>query len=113
MGRLACLRKVLRLFGTDDGQTDRWISRYQTLLGCGNVDLGNTTELYARFTTSVICNSVIQNSRDLCGLSADQAKPLCADTCVSSKPSLGEVKDIRICTDDMFRHNKPSLKRAS
>lgn len=60
------------------------ITRYQTLLGCTNIDLTNTTELYARFTTSVICNAIIQNSIDRCGLSAAQSQPLCADTCVSN-----------------------------
>jgi hypothetical protein len=57
--------------------------RYQTLLGCDNINLTNTTNLYARFTTTVICNAIIQNSRDACGLSTAQSRPVCADTCVS------------------------------
>ncbi|OWP06441.1 hypothetical protein B2J93_9214 [Marssonina coronariae] len=55
--------------------------KYQTLLGCGNVNLTNTTNLYARFTTSVICNALIQNSITPCGLSADASRPVCANTC--------------------------------
>lgn len=56
-------------------------SRYQNLFGCGNIDLTNTSSLYARFTTTVICNSIVQNSIDPCGLSSSQAQPVCADTC--------------------------------
>ncbi|KAI2637107.1 hypothetical protein GGS26DRAFT_471177 [Hypomontagnella submonticulosa] len=55
--------------------------QYQTLLGCGNVDLINTTDLYARFTTSVICNAIIQNSIQNCTMSAEASRPLCADAC--------------------------------
>lgn len=57
--------------------------RYQQLLGCNNVDLKNTTNLYARYTTSVICNSIVQNSIRPCSLSGAKARPLCAETCVS------------------------------
>lgn len=57
--------------------------RYQQLLGCNNINLKNTTNLYARYTTSVICNSIVQNSISLCSLSGAKARPLCAETCVS------------------------------
>ena len=57
--------------------------RYQRLLGCGNVNLTNTTTLYARYTTSVICNSIVQNSIKPCGLSSAESSPLCAESCVS------------------------------
>ena len=59
------------------------VFRYQQLLGCSNVNLKNTTNLYARFTTSVICNSIVQNSIIPCSLSGAKARPLCAETCVS------------------------------
>lgn len=58
-------------------------SRYQQLLGCSNINLKNTTNLYARYTTSVICNSIVQNSIKPCSLSGAKARPLCAETCVS------------------------------
>ncbi|KAH8787593.1 hypothetical protein BGZ57DRAFT_755225 [Hyaloscypha finlandica] len=61
--------------------------KYQTLLGCGNINLTNTTNLYARFTTTVICNAIIQNSRTLCGLSAANSPPVCADTCAQQASS--------------------------
>lgn len=61
--------------------------RYQRLLGCGNVNLTNTTTLYARYTTSVICNSIVQNSIRPCGLSSADSAPLCAESCVSGHTS--------------------------
>ena len=56
--------------------------RYQQLLGCNNVTLSNTTNYYARYTTSLICNSIVQNSIRPCQLSDATARPLCADSCV-------------------------------
>ncbi|KAK8090558.1 hypothetical protein PG994_000063 [Apiospora phragmitis] len=58
-------------------------SKYQTLLGCGNINLLNTTNLYARFTTSVICNAIVQNSIQDCSLKGNAARPLCADSCAN------------------------------
>lgn len=57
-------------------------NRYQQLLGCNNIDLTDTTDYYARYTTSVICNSIVQNSIKPCSLSGNQLTPLCADSCV-------------------------------
>ncbi|KAI0840959.1 hypothetical protein F5Y06DRAFT_234274 [Hypoxylon sp. FL0890] len=64
-------------------QTTYVQKQYQNLLGCGNIDLVNTTDLYARFTTSVICNAIIQNSITACSLSDEASRPLCADSCAS------------------------------
>ncbi|KAF2145587.1 uncharacterized protein K452DRAFT_295193 [Aplosporella prunicola CBS 121167] len=55
--------------------------RYENLLGCTNINLDNTTDVYARYTTSVLCNAIVQNSIDACNLTSDASKPLCADTC--------------------------------
>ncbi|KAF2089016.1 hypothetical protein K490DRAFT_38638 [Saccharata proteae CBS 121410] len=55
--------------------------RYTNLLGCTNINLSNTTEVYARYTTSVLCNAIVQNSIDACSLTGDATRPLCADTC--------------------------------
>ncbi|KAK1998493.1 SH3 domain-containing protein [Colletotrichum falcatum] len=55
--------------------------KYQTLLGCSSVNLTRPDELYARFTTTVICNAIVQNSIDACNLSASNSRPVCADTC--------------------------------
>lgn len=83
--------------------------RYQNLLGCSNIDLTNTTELYARFTTSVICNAIIQNSKDNCQLTTDQLEPLCADTCVSDSKYLINAS----YTNQFSRVNMPSVKEES
>ena len=62
------------------------ICRYQNLLGCSNLDLTNTTNLYARYTTTFLCNAIVQNSVRPCGLSGVSARPACADTCVRQVP---------------------------
>jgi len=74
--------------------------KYQNLLGCGNINLTNTTNLYARFTTTVICNSIIQNSRQACSLSAAASTPVCAETCAQQAESEGMiVADSSLCTN--------------
>ncbi|ETS83089.1 hypothetical protein PFICI_04965 [Pestalotiopsis fici W106-1] len=79
-------------------QTSYVESKYENLLGCDNIDLTNTTELYARFTTSVICNGIIQNSVDDCGLSGDAARALCADSCAQFAESEAYVvSDSDLC----------------
>ena len=56
---------------------------YISLFGCSAIDLTNTTAVYARYTTSFLCNAIIQNSIEPCGLSTANSQPLCADSCVS------------------------------
>ncbi|KAF1915134.1 hypothetical protein BDU57DRAFT_263496 [Ampelomyces quisqualis] len=55
--------------------------QYQDILGCSSVNLTNTTQLYARYTTTVLCNAIVQSSREACGLSNANATPLCAGAC--------------------------------
>ena len=65
--------------------------RYENILGCSSVNLTNTTSLYARYTTTVLCNAIIQSSKTACGLIDRAATPLCAGACVCalcSPPSL-------------------------
>ncbi|KAI9809201.1 MAG: hypothetical protein M1825_002492 [Sarcosagium campestre] len=61
--------------------TDFARQKYEQILGCSGLDLSNTSNLYARYTASSICNSIVQNSKDPCSLSDADSKPLCADTC--------------------------------
>ena len=84
------------------------VCRYQTLLGCGNINLTNTTELYARFTTTVICNAIIQNSKAPCSLSTAQSRPVCADTCVSHPHSIKWYTSLT-----RHRRNKPRVRLLS
>ncbi|KAF4587436.1 SH3 domain-containing protein [Ophiocordyceps camponoti-floridani] len=55
--------------------------KYQNLLGCGGVNLTDPSNMYARFTTTVLCNVLVQQSIGPCQLSQDDARPVCADTC--------------------------------
>ncbi|EFR00184.1 SH3 domain-containing protein [Nannizzia gypsea CBS 118893] len=55
--------------------------KYQDILGCEGLNLKNTTSLYAQYTTSVICNGIIQNSKEPCRLSEENSRPLCAESC--------------------------------
>lgn len=48
-------------------------------------------DYYARYTTSVICSSVVQSSIDGCDLSTDQSAPICADTCYYMAQSEEEI----------------------
>ena len=55
--------------------------------------------MYARFTTTVICNAIVQNSIGPCSLSDDQARPLCADTCAEFAQSEAYVTaDNSLCS---------------
>ncbi|KAI0478924.1 hypothetical protein GGR56DRAFT_350041 [Xylariaceae sp. FL0804] len=74
--------------------------KYQDLLGCGTIDLTNS-DFYARFTISVLCNGIIQNSISDCGLSGDATTPLCADSCAQFAQSEAYVTaDTDICPSD-------------
>lgn len=73
--------------------------RYGTLIGCNNVHLDNATAFYARYTTSVLCNAIIQNSITPCGLTGSATRPLCADACASYAQSEEEIASSNICQD--------------
>ncbi|KAF2131695.1 hypothetical protein P153DRAFT_286075 [Dothidotthia symphoricarpi CBS 119687] len=55
--------------------------KYQNVLGCSSINLTNTTKIYARYTTSVLCNAIVQSSKEPCGLSDANSTPLCASDC--------------------------------
>ncbi|TVY41176.1 hypothetical protein LOCC1_G005978 [Lachnellula occidentalis] len=75
-------------------------SKYQTLFGCENITTTNTTDLYARYTTSIICNGIIQNSKDPCNLSATESRPVCADTCADQALSESVItSDSALCSN--------------
>ncbi|KAI8963856.1 hypothetical protein F5Y11DRAFT_356056 [Daldinia sp. FL1419] len=79
-------------------QTSYVQEQYQNLLGCGDIDLVNTTDLYARFTTSKICNVIIQKSIEPCGLSDQASLPLCADSCTDFAESEAYLAaDTQLC----------------
>ncbi|MCJ1427745.1 hypothetical protein MMC29_005650 [Sticta canariensis] len=55
------------------------------------VQLKNTSNLYARYTTSVICNSIVQNSIGPCTLSSTDSRPLCAESCAQQATSEEQI----------------------
>ncbi|KAF1930709.1 uncharacterized protein M421DRAFT_58048 [Didymella exigua CBS 183.55] len=65
--------------------------QYQNILGCSSLDLSNTTDLYARYTTTVLCNAIVQSSKEPCGLSDAASTPLCASACADFAISEQEV----------------------
>lgn len=69
--------------------------KYEDVFGCGGVDLTNSSDMYARFTTTVLCNAIVQNSISVCGLSDDQSRPLCAETCAEYAQS-----EVYVTSDD-------------
>ncbi|KAK5625072.1 hypothetical protein RRF57_000788 [Xylaria bambusicola] len=77
---------VVNNVDTFDSQLNQYITgewrrrQYQTLLGCGAVDLSDD-DLYARFSISVLCNGIVQNSIPYCEMSDDAKRPLCASDC--------------------------------
>ncbi|KAJ4131862.1 hypothetical protein NW768_006062 [Fusarium equiseti] len=74
--------------------------QYQSLFGCKDLDLTNTSDLYARFTTSVLCNAIVQNSIEPCGLSEEQSRPLCADDCADfAQSEVYLTSDNSICSN--------------
>ncbi|KAF2637034.1 hypothetical protein P280DRAFT_408140 [Massarina eburnea CBS 473.64] len=56
-------------------------TKYQDIIGCSSVNLTNTTSTYARYTTTFLCNAIVQASVSPCSLSDEASKPLCADSC--------------------------------
>ncbi|KAL2260758.1 hypothetical protein VTK26DRAFT_5150 [Humicola hyalothermophila] len=81
-------------------QTEYVKEKYATLLGCQGVDLTNTSDMYARFTTTVICNAIIQNSIEACGLSPEASRPVCAETCAQfAQAEAYVVGDSALCAN--------------
>lgn len=62
------------------------------------MNLGNTSNYYARYTTSFLCNGIVQNSREPCGLSDSDARPLCADACAELALSEEQIISSSLCT---------------
>jgi hypothetical protein len=72
-------------------------TKYINIFGCDNVNLGNTSSYYARYTTSFLCNGIIQNSKTPCGLSAANSEPLCADSCADLALSEEQIVSSNLC----------------
>ncbi|KAK4110005.1 hypothetical protein N656DRAFT_791530 [Canariomyces notabilis] len=79
-------------------ETDYVREKYSILLGCSSIDLTNTTDFYARFTTTVICNDLVQNSIQSCNLRQEDSRPVCAETCAQfAQAEAYVVGDSNLC----------------
>ncbi|KAF3915257.1 hypothetical protein ABW20_dc0110623 [Dactylellina cionopaga] len=56
-------------------------SKYQDLLGCVGLNFSDTSDLYARFTTSILCNRMVQDGQQTCVKDNGETQALCADSC--------------------------------
>ncbi|KAL4807850.1 hypothetical protein BDV18DRAFT_136260 [Aspergillus unguis] len=98
------LRNVTNLSDFDDALNSYVLgsyiqSKYSTYLGCQG-DLSNSSDYYARYTTSAICSGLVQSSGNDCDLSADQTRPLCADDCALMASSEEEIAvNDNLCPD--------------
>ncbi|KAJ6784000.1 hypothetical protein PWT90_07777 [Aphanocladium album] len=72
-------------------KTDYVSARYEGRFGCGGVDLRNSSNMYARWTTTVLCSAMVQMSVGPCGLSGSASKPLCADSCAEFAQSEASI----------------------
>ncbi|KAL2825567.1 hypothetical protein BDW59DRAFT_70599 [Aspergillus cavernicola] len=66
-------------------------SKYVVYLGCQRVDSSNTSDYYARYTMSTVCNGLVQRSENDCNLSDEQLRPLCAEDCALMASSEEEI----------------------
>ncbi|KAL4950646.1 hypothetical protein BDW69DRAFT_53664 [Aspergillus filifer] len=74
-------------------------SKYSVFLGCQG-DLSNSSDYYARYTVSSICNGLVQQSAEDCDLTADQTRPLCAEDCALMASSEEEIAmNDELCPD--------------
>lgn len=56
--------------------------------------------MYARYTKTVLCNTLVQRSVDLCDLNEDQSASLCADSCAQFAQSEAYLtSDSELCSD--------------
>ncbi|KAG8425425.1 hypothetical protein J3458_002126 [Metarhizium acridum] len=56
--------------------------------------------MYARYTTTLLCNTLIQKSISSCSLTGDATRPLCADTCADFAQSEAYITaDKNLCSN--------------
>ncbi|UKZ73756.1 hypothetical protein TrVFT333_001406 [Trichoderma virens FT-333] len=81
--------------------------KFQSTFGCHNINFTNPSDMYARYTTTVICNSIVQLSAAGCGVSAQNSQPLCAETCAEYAQSEAYITaDTALCANPGSDLNK-------
>ncbi|KAM4056766.1 SH3 domain-containing protein [Hirsutella rhossiliensis] len=92
---------------TDYVKTSYVKDKYQNVFGCGGINFTNPGNMYARYTTTVLCNSLVQRSVSDCKLSQQDSRPVCADTCAEFAQSEAFVSaDEDLCTSPNSDLNK-------
>ncbi|KAH0532091.1 hypothetical protein TsFJ059_000829 [Trichoderma semiorbis] len=72
--------------------------KFQSTFGCHNINYTNPSDMYARYTTTVICSSIVQMSAAGCGVSASNSQPICAETCAEYAQSEAYITaDTALC----------------
>lgn len=71
--------------------------KYDDIFGCNDVRPANYSSYYARYTTSFLCNGIIQNSKEPCKLSSADSQPLCADSCAELALSEEQIVSSDLC----------------
>ncbi|KPM39786.1 hypothetical protein AK830_g6788 [Neonectria ditissima] len=75
-------------------------TKYEDTFGCSDVDLTDPSEMYARFTTTIICNAIVQKSISTCDLSDEESRPLCAETCAEfAQSEVYVTSDSDLCSN--------------
>jgi len=64
---------TLSLIGVDVDSVFVFRKKYQETMDCQGINLMNTSDLYARFTQTVLCAQMVQESIQPCGLSQQDA----------------------------------------
>ncbi|KAL6881281.1 hypothetical protein J3F83DRAFT_758191 [Trichoderma novae-zelandiae] len=81
--------------------------KFQSTFGCHDVNFTNPSDMYARYTTTIICNSIVQMSAEGCGVSSQNSQPLCAETCAEYAQSEAYITaDTALCADPSTDLNK-------
>ncbi|ODA76287.1 hypothetical protein RJ55_08132 [Drechmeria coniospora] len=81
--------------------------KFQNVLGCGGINFTDTSNMYARYTTTALCNALVQRSIKDCNLSKDASRPVCADTCAEFAQSEAFIT----ADKDLCSHPSPDLNK--
>ncbi|UKZ60135.1 uncharacterized protein TrAtP1_001419 [Trichoderma atroviride] len=81
--------------------------KFQLNFGCHNINYTDPSDMYARYTTTVLCSSIVQASAAGCGVSAKNSEPLCAETCAEYAQSEAYITaDTALCGSPSSDLNK-------
>ncbi|PTB45636.1 hypothetical protein M441DRAFT_23801 [Trichoderma asperellum CBS 433.97] len=81
--------------------------KFQLTFGCHNINYTNPSDMYARYTTTVLCSSIVQASAAGCGVSEKNSQPICAETCAEYAQSEAYITaDTALCGNPNSDLNK-------